>query len=452
MVARCDQPRIGQSGAARRRDGPLAARQGLLTALRLFEDTRHRPGRVDYAHGVIRGVKILGLESQNGIDDMPDVERRIYTRRSLEAAMHLYEGVGVNVNHPSRPNEQRDSDDGFGTLRNIRLEEDGLYGDLVFLKTHPMAKRVCEAAECMPHLFGLSHNADARGEQRGDAFVVSEITTVRSVDLVRDPATTKGLFESRKHGGTMKRKKPLYEMEDDDEDVSLMDDDDALAGADDADVGMDDDAGMDDMDEAPPEDEVVDTEVVADDDMGEEDYTAHLGRMIVAIIDDDTLTPKQKREKVLTALDLLEDEEEAAPPGGPLPVGEEEDEEKDEDVEEECDDEDKKMKESLTTLARKRPDVRALVEQLDRYQIKDRLSKKRTFILRLFEHVKLPKEARSKVFVSQLMESDRKTIRRLVEDRKALVMSKRPRSFGSGRSDMDDDTFVRTLRDDDDEE
>jgi hypothetical protein len=43
---------------------------------------------------------------------------------------------------------------------------------------------------------GFSHNVEARTSRRGDRVVVEVITRVQSVDLVADPATTRGLFES----------------------------------------------------------------------------------------------------------------------------------------------------------------------------------------------------------------------------------------------------------------
>ena len=42
---------------------------------------------------------------------------------------------------------------------------------------------------------GFSHNVEAGGP-RDDRVVVEAITRVQSVDLVADPATTRGLFES----------------------------------------------------------------------------------------------------------------------------------------------------------------------------------------------------------------------------------------------------------------
>lgn len=146
---------------------------------------------VDRAGGVIHNVKVLGLVSENGRRYLPEAVRK---------AASLYEGIRVNINHPEgKPTDQRSAYDRFGKLENIRwVEGDGLYGDLVYLKSHPMAERICEAAERMPDVFGLSHNAGGDGKvDRDGTFVVSEIVEVRHVDLVADPATTKSLQESR---------------------------------------------------------------------------------------------------------------------------------------------------------------------------------------------------------------------------------------------------------------
>lgn len=147
--------------------------------------------KVDRKHGVIRNVKVLGLVSENG---------RRYLPEAVKEAADLYEGVRVNVDHPEgKPTDQRSAYDRFGKLENIRwVEGEGLYGDLVFLRSHPMAERICEAAERMPDVFGLSHNAGGDGDyDKNGVFVVSNIVEVRHVDLVADPATTKSLQESR---------------------------------------------------------------------------------------------------------------------------------------------------------------------------------------------------------------------------------------------------------------
>ncbi len=145
--------------------------------------------RVDWKGGVIRGVRVCGLVSENG---------RRYTPEALRRAIPLYEGISVRVNHPKRPEEQRESEDVFGWLKNVRPDRDGaLIADLHFLRSHAMARPVCEAARRNPRLYGLSHNAQGDGHYADGVFVVEEITELRSVDLVADPATNKSLYESK---------------------------------------------------------------------------------------------------------------------------------------------------------------------------------------------------------------------------------------------------------------
>lgn len=205
------------TGAARYRDGPfsfglarmtrtkfnLKERLGVQTAsrvrrFRLAEDSRGgQPNRVNREAGVIVGVKICGLESPNGVPGLPQIKGRRYLLEALKAAIPLYEGCAVNANHLLDGDDQVQIEDGFGELRNVRVTELGLFGDLHFLRSHPMAERVCEAAERMPRQFGLSPHHLVDGEPRGEFFVVSKIEEVFSVDLVRTPATTKGLFEEK---------------------------------------------------------------------------------------------------------------------------------------------------------------------------------------------------------------------------------------------------------------
>jgi|694.fasta_scaffold154425_2 hypothetical protein len=147
------------------------------------------PLKVDRASGTIFNVKIIGFDSENN---------RKYLPNALKEAKGLYENVKVNIDHPKDdPTDARSAYDRFGKLVNIRyVEGKGLFGDLVYLKSHPMANRIIEAAERMPEAFGLSHNAQGEGEKEGDIFVVNKVTEVRHVDLVADPATTKSLSEA----------------------------------------------------------------------------------------------------------------------------------------------------------------------------------------------------------------------------------------------------------------
>jgi hypothetical protein len=125
-------------------------------------------------------------------------------------AAKLYEGRKVRCNHPDKPSDHRDVDDTLGWLEHIEVRDDGLYGDLCYLESHPMSARLVEAAERNPNLFGLSHNANGDVGSGDDGVqYVKEIFEVRSVDLVDRPATTFGLFESVQNQGAGAGEKPM---------------------------------------------------------------------------------------------------------------------------------------------------------------------------------------------------------------------------------------------------
>lgn len=164
--------------------------------MKLLEITFSDNPTVDRDAGVIRGVKVLGRTSRNG---------REYSDRALAEAARFYEGIGVNLNHPDRRETaiERPVEAGFGWLAAIEVKADGVYGDLHFLKSHPQAAVIVEAAERNPKRFGLSHNAEGRIARKEGRNVVESIEKVRSVDVVQNPATNSGLFESKEH--TMKK-------------------------------------------------------------------------------------------------------------------------------------------------------------------------------------------------------------------------------------------------------
>lgn len=156
-----------------------------------FTESTYQDGKptIDRAAGVIRNVKILGSTSKNGRD---------YSPQAMKEAAAIYEGLGVNTNHPSRsqPNVSRTVEEGVGWLENVTVKPDGVYGDFNVIKSHPLAETVFEVAERKPDRFGLSHNAAGECVQRQGRTIVESIKSVRSVDLVQNPATNKSLFES----------------------------------------------------------------------------------------------------------------------------------------------------------------------------------------------------------------------------------------------------------------
>lgn len=156
--------------------------------LQEFCDSRGVALRVDRTAGVIRGIKILGPCSRNG---------REYLPTALSRAVALYEGAKVNVNHPKgHPLSPRDYQDRIGVIRNVTHRADeGLFADFHFNPKHQLAEQLIWDAENSPENVGFSHNVQAQTSRRADTLVVEDIVRVQSVDLVADPATTRGLFE-----------------------------------------------------------------------------------------------------------------------------------------------------------------------------------------------------------------------------------------------------------------
>lgn len=165
------------------------SRKSKVQPVKLVEDIAYTStaARVDREKGVIYGVKVIGTQSEHG---------RTYPIETLRKALPLYEGVLVNVDHNQTQNFQQ-ADKRLGRLVNARLEADGIYADLEYLKSHPLAERLCEAAERMPGAFGLSQNAAGDKDYSTGTCVITNIKEVNSVDLVADPATTNGLFEAK---------------------------------------------------------------------------------------------------------------------------------------------------------------------------------------------------------------------------------------------------------------
>lgn len=151
--------------------------------------------------GVLRGVKLLGINSRNG---------RRYEAAALEKAKGLYEGRKVYVDHPRKEatGDDRSFGDWAGVIENVSYRNgDGLYGDVVLRRESDHFKGIIEAAT-HPKFHkscGFSHVAEGESHFDGDTEIVESIREVFSVDLVTDPATTAGMFES---AGKKRRKKP----------------------------------------------------------------------------------------------------------------------------------------------------------------------------------------------------------------------------------------------------
>lgn len=142
---------------------------------------------VDREKGVIRNVRICGETSMNGRKYPPTVLRRDFPK---------YENAKVYFDH-SRQGE-RSVRDVAGWLSDVKPDTDGIpRGNLNLYLTDPNSGKVLEAAERNPNQLGLSHVAECKSEFKGGVEVIESIESVISVDIVTDPATNRGLFESK---------------------------------------------------------------------------------------------------------------------------------------------------------------------------------------------------------------------------------------------------------------
>ncbi len=148
------------------------------------------PLKVDRDKWTIYDVKILGWNSKN--------KNRRYTPNGVNPA--LYEGAVVNIDHPDSDEAARGPRslaDRFGEVTGIYKNADGLFAkELHYNPAHTLCEQILHWAEHAPHLFGCSQNAFGDVYEDGTGEIVETVTEVRSIDLVSEPATTKGLYEA----------------------------------------------------------------------------------------------------------------------------------------------------------------------------------------------------------------------------------------------------------------
>lgn len=146
---------------------------------------------------LVQNVSLLGKVSKNG---------RTYSEQAMQDAVRLYDGARFYLDHPTSSElRARDGNrsvrDLAGRIRNPRQVGERVRGSIELLDREPTKSLVFALAEQMPEQAGLSHRA--RGEVRvNDAGqqVVETLSEVFAVELVTEPATVEGLFESVKQG------------------------------------------------------------------------------------------------------------------------------------------------------------------------------------------------------------------------------------------------------------
>lgn len=252
--------------------------------------------QIDREAGVIRNVRILGNRSRNGYR---------YNDAAMDQARGLYEGMVVNLDHQFAKGDRRIAD-GFGALRDIHRDGEGIRGDLHYLTKHPLAEAVVERAERFPETFGLSHDAEGQRERIGNETVVTSVDRVRSVDVVSNPATNTSLFESERN--VMHRK--LSEI--------------IQAGADVAGVSLLEEYAerMPEMAEMPVEMPMAEMDAEPS---AEQQVSAAFQAILVGIINDESLDMQAKLKKlkeILKAQDQAVKTVSSGTPGASADVGE----------------------------------------------------------------------------------------------------------------------------------
>lgn len=170
-------------------DGTFEAAKKTEESIQLEEsfDNPLSEAVVDRELSIIMNVCLLTPYSKNN---------RHYTEQAMRGALSLFEGAKAFANHPrkSEQGQVRDVQDLIGKYRNARMESGKLKADLVVLKSQ--APWIFDLAEQAPELVGLSLNGGGKVRKDGSGEeTVEQIVTVKSVDLVTEPATTSSLFE-----------------------------------------------------------------------------------------------------------------------------------------------------------------------------------------------------------------------------------------------------------------
>jgi hypothetical protein len=183
FAAQMKRPSYGGSGVAEHSNVPGSKTETLTERMTISAGTK-----VDRERGVIPSVKVLGRISKNG---------REYTAEAIGKGARLYENAPVNIDHAKPASAERSYRDRIGHLANVQQRGGELFADLHYNPKHQLAEQLAWDAEHSPGNVGLSHNVTARTVTKGGKVVVESIERVVSVDLVADPATTNGLYESK---------------------------------------------------------------------------------------------------------------------------------------------------------------------------------------------------------------------------------------------------------------
>ena len=239
-------------------------------------------GEIDEEAGIIRNALLGGYGSKNGYQ---------YTDAAYDDAAQsgVYDGVDVYIDHSEfdqtgLSNPEPSVKEAWGCVENPRhVPGEGMRGDIHYLKSDPLTPKVLERIRRWPKRCGFSHDANCRFEDTAEGVQVTQVRKVFRVDLVRQPATTRGVWESVREQ-PMARNKSGRTREMEDGALDLVDD--ALAPLDDAATG-EEAAGAPSIEDA----------VAA--------LEAALSQAVAAIVADTTIDAAEMKERIGMVVEQL---------------------------------------------------------------------------------------------------------------------------------------------------
>ena len=146
--------------------------------------------RVDREQGVLRGVKLLGLESRNGRKYLPD-GARAGPRPVRRGPGERQPSQGASAGHAATI---RTAWAWCATFRCGRRP--ACSAIFISIPSTRWPSNCSGTPSTRRKTSGFSHNVQARTVRQGDETLVEAILKVHSVDLVADPATTCGLVRA----------------------------------------------------------------------------------------------------------------------------------------------------------------------------------------------------------------------------------------------------------------
>lgn len=162
--------------------------------------------KVDRESKIIHNVVLL---TQNSLDASGKIHRT-YTDDCLDKAATIFEGAPAFIDHPGEKEARtgRSVREQYGFYRGVKRVGTKLMADDLVLYDVPDAALVMSIAEKNPLSAGNSIHAAGRVQPRNSQGIeICEELLPRtkwghrsSVDLVDDPATTRGIFESKQKG------------------------------------------------------------------------------------------------------------------------------------------------------------------------------------------------------------------------------------------------------------